>query len=97
MYTTIEMLIWRLQQIRNGTVKVVAIEDAEDKLHRRFIHDEQTDSLACEYLIAGNGQVNWFNVKILEKAGFPVFAVERDSFGWLIGGISTGRGIITFG
>lgn len=54
--------------------------------------------LADKYLITADGDVNWDNVKFVREWGeFEVFPVERDRFGWLLGGIQTSKGIITFG
>ena len=48
-------------------------------------------------LITTMGIVNWGAVNILAQHGYGVFPMERDSFGWLIGGISTKKGILVFG
>lgn len=48
-------------------------------------------------LITKKGFCNWDNINILKSAGYNVFPLERDSFGWLIGGISTSKGIIAYG
>ena len=49
------------------------------------------------YLITNGGFCNWENINILKEVGYSVFPLERDSFGWLIGGISTSKGIIAYG
>jgi hypothetical protein len=53
-------------------------------------------NLACELLIDSNGRCNRENMEKLENLGYPVFPIEKDSFGWLIGGIGVMGGIITF-
>ena len=53
--------------------------------------------MAEDVLITGMGLVNWGAVDILAQHGYGVFPMERDSFGWLIGGISTNKGILVFG
>lgn len=53
--------------------------------------------IAEDVLITGMGIVNWGAVDILAQHGYGVFPMERDSFGWLIGGISTKKGILVFG
>jgi hypothetical protein len=53
-------------------------------------------NLADELLII-NGQCNWKNMSILEVHNFDVFPLEVDSFGWLVAGIHTDKGIITYG
>ena len=53
--------------------------------------------IAEDVLITGMGVVNWGAVDILAHHGYGVFPMEQDSFGWLIGGISTKKGILLFG
>jgi hypothetical protein len=53
--------------------------------------------LAEEVLISFNGQCNWENIGKLKAAGYDVFPIERDRFGWMIAGIQTGCGVITYG
>jgi hypothetical protein len=54
-------------------------------------------NLAEDILITGMGGVNWRAVDILSQHGYGVFPMEQDTFGWLIGGISTNKGILMFG
>ena len=49
------------------------------------------------YLITNNGFCHWEHINMLKQCGYSVFPLERDSFGWLIGGISTSKGIIAYG
>jgi hypothetical protein len=53
--------------------------------------------LADKYLITDKGHCNWENINILRNKGIDVFPVERDSFGWILGGILTSKGIIVYG
>jgi hypothetical protein len=53
--------------------------------------------LANKHLITSKGQCNWYNINFLKEKGFNVFPVEQDSFGWMLGGISTSKGIIVYG
>jgi hypothetical protein len=53
--------------------------------------------LADEWLITGEGHCDWLNIHLLEDRRIHVFPVERDGFGWLVGGISTSKGVITYG
>lgn len=55
------------------------------------------ECLAEDVLITKNGRCNWENIKILQNINIRVFPVEWDSFGWIVGGISTSKGIITYG
>jgi hypothetical protein len=52
-------------------------------------------NLADELLII-NGQCNWKNMSILENYNFDVFPIEVDSFGWLVAGIYTNKGVIIY-
>lgn len=60
-----------------------------------FIENIQT--LACALLIDEDGLPLWDAVNDLLSKGYPVFPIERDRFGWLIGGIETKKGIIPYG
>lgn len=53
--------------------------------------------MAESLLINESGHCNWENIEIMKKEGYYVFPLERDSFGWLIGGISTNKGVIAYG
>jgi hypothetical protein len=53
--------------------------------------------LAEDLLITKDAKPNWYNIEDLRHSGYDVFAIERDRFGWLIGGIQTSKGILTFG
>jgi hypothetical protein len=58
---------------------------------------EEISGIAESILITQTGYCNWENIYKLENLGFHVFPLERDSFGWILGGISTNKGIITYG
>lgn len=58
---------------------------------------EQASYLAGEILISPHGHMIWENIQMLRDAGYPVFPIERDGFGWLIGGVGTMKGVISFG
>jgi hypothetical protein len=74
-----------LKQIeRNSNVDVV------DK-YFKIVED-----LANKFLVI-DGECNLANIELLDDCGFEVYAVERDSFGWLVGGIETSKGVIMFG
>ena len=57
---------------------------------------ELTD-LANKHLITDKSECNWYNINFLKEKGFNVFPVEQDSFGWMLGGISTSKGVIVYG
>lgn len=52
---------------------------------------------AEDLLITEGGKCDWERIQLLAAEGYPVFPVERDGFGWLIGGIGTQKGVITYG
>jgi len=52
---------------------------------------------ASSTLINEAGRCIWDLHDVLSNAGFPVFAGEKDSFGWLTGCIQTSKGIIIYG
>jgi hypothetical protein len=56
----------------------------------------EIESLANDVLIADAG-CNWENIRHLTSLGWAVFPIERDRFGWLIGGIQTKKGVIPYG
>jgi len=53
--------------------------------------------LANDLLITKDGKPNWYNIQDIRHSGYDVFAIERDQFGWLIGGVQTSKGVLTFG
>ena len=53
--------------------------------------------LADAVLITRDGYCSWEVIHKLEDKHIYVFPVEKDRFGWVIGGIPTTRGIITYG
>lgn len=54
-------------------------------------------NLADNVLITTHGQCNWTNISILENHNFTIFPIEVDSFGWLVAGIQTSKGVIIYG
>lgn len=53
--------------------------------------------MADSLLINDEGHCNWNNIEIMKDNKYEVFPIERDRFGWLIGGIQTAKGIIAYG
>ena len=85
----VSILIKILRKIdEDTTINGEMIRNADHKLVQTAI------KLANEYL---TGDENFGNIITLREAGFRVFAVEQDRFGWLIGGIRLKRGILHFG
>jgi hypothetical protein len=61
------------------------------------IEESAVSPLATDALVTGDGRCNWSAISEVKNNGFDVFPLERDSFGWLVGGIKTRRGIVAFG
>jgi hypothetical protein len=52
----------------------------------------------CEdLLITKDGKCNYENMSVLENNNFTIFPIEVDSFGWLVAGVTTDKGIIVYG
>ena len=92
MNTTMETLLQLIQQIENDP----------NIQHSEYVPIllpivMEIQSIAEDVLITEKGQCNWKNIKILEENNIHVFPVEWDVGGWIVGGISTTKGIITYG
>lgn len=48
---------------------------------------EKALEIADELLITSSGQPNYDAITELKQYGYETYAIERDSFGWLVGGI----------
>lgn len=78
---------------------------AEDELELKKLVDalnakdeEAVDNIASGLLITNSGNCNWTNINALEKAiSCKVVALEKDSFGWLVGGIKYNRRTYPYG
>lgn len=57
----------------------------------------EISDLAEFLLITDGGNCHWDNIADLVTRGYSAFPVEKDGFGWLIGGISTNKGVVTYG
>lgn len=62
-----------------------------------IIKHREIEQYASGTLIDSKGQCHWANISILKSVGYNVIPIEKDRFGWLIGGIVTNKGIITYG
>lgn len=58
---------------------------------------DECDGLANEYLITTEGHADFDAIRALKIHDYDVFCAERDSFGWLRGGITTSVGTIYYG
>jgi hypothetical protein len=72
------------------------LPDSEDEYLKDNDHPTVSTirSLADNVFITKDGVVNW---NAIQESGYCVFPIERDRFGWLLGGIETTKGIISFG
>ncbi len=75
------------------------IDENESSAHDQddILMNEEIETLATDLLITNEGACNWENINILRDAGFAIIPIEKDSFGWLLAGILTKKGIITYG
>jgi len=89
MFCDVSVIIYLLKKIDDDeTIDNEMITKATHPLVKAVIY------LADEYL---TGDDNFKNILTVRKAGFDVYAGERDSFGWLTGCIELKSGIIVFG
>jgi hypothetical protein len=88
-----DLLLELLKQLEDDDT-LIPVDDCITVAHP--IVDQIRDQ-ADLLLITSGGFCNWGNIDTLKDNGYNVFPLERDSFGWLIGGISTTKGIIAYG
>jgi hypothetical protein len=69
----------------------------DEYLSRETLHVLEAASLAETVLITPNGHCDWYAMDTLRREGYDVYCIERDSFGWLIGGIVTRVGVLVYG
>jgi hypothetical protein len=91
----------------SATELIQALQDLEKNPDIRLFDEEfilrdnpvvlEASYIAESVLITSSGGVDWDAVSVLGEAGYSVFPIEKDRFGWLIGGIQTGVGILTYG
>jgi len=59
---------------------------------------DKVNNLACSLLITHDGQINRPQMNEFERyAPCMIFPIEKDSFGWLIGGIKYNGKTYSFG
>lgn len=92
--SNMEKLVDLLKNIENNS----DIPDhGHDVIPASYPEVKDAGYLAESVLISSSGRVDWDTVEILREYGYYVFPLERDRFGWLIGGIATTKGTISFG
>jgi hypothetical protein len=81
-------------------LKLLRELDASDRPYIHYLPaDEivsQIEFLANQELITG-GQCDYSKMDELRSAGYAVVPLSQDSFGWLMGGIITKKGIVRYG
>ena len=77
-----------------ATLKTIAQSDEITSVEGQCDHYlvEQAVGEATDALVG-----DWEAIQQLKAAGYDVFPLERDGFGWLLGGIRTSKGVIVFG
>jgi hypothetical protein len=90
---SVEELITALRALEES-LKDIQL-DMDDVLPSKYCNG--VCGLADDVLITAKGECNWDNIEILKDAGYDVFPLERDRFGWLVAGIQTSKGIVTYG
>lgn len=66
-------------------------------LEERHSLVQNAANMATRVLIEDDGERNLQAECDLSMAGFYVFCLEKDSAGWLVGGIQTEKGVIAYG
>lgn len=60
--------------------------------------EEKVNDLACTLFITRNGEANRAQMNEFERyAPCRIYPLEKDSFGWLIGGIKYNDKVFSFG
>jgi hypothetical protein len=89
MFCDVSVIIYLLKKIDDDeTIDREMIMTSNHPLVKAVIY------LADEYL---TGDENFKHILTVRKAGFNIYAGERDRFGWLTGCIDMKRGVIVFG
>jgi hypothetical protein len=76
------------------------LEKDDSVIFSKYVDSSLTESiqvLACSVLIDNEGKPVWDAIDTLSLKGYPVFPLERDRFGWIMGGIGTSKGIVAYG
>ncbi len=84
-----DTLLLLLKQIEDDSSVTTTPDD--------ILPNREIEDIANRVLITDDGECDWDAIDILKQNGFRVIPIERDRFGWIIGGILTKKGIITYG
>lgn len=90
-------LLERLLMIEKGDIDVKADKYINDDYHGTLevISDEETRKLALS-LCCGDSPNVYGKLKLLQH-GFSVFPINQIGRKWLVGGIKTSKGVVSFG
>ena len=80
-------LLQALEQLYNEQDNSYYDEDTRRSYFNESELYSKVVGLCDEYLIPSYGLDDYENKRILKENGYTVFAIEQDSFGWLIGGV----------
>jgi hypothetical protein len=86
-----EEFIELIENLNNSDITEKEYLEETDFLVNKII------DLALLLFIDNGGHVDYDNIIEVKKYGISIFPLEQDRFGWLIGGIQTKKGIISFG
>ena len=85
-------------------IELVRLIEASDDIKKvEYLAIESSELIDEAVVIAeglfinSNGHCHWENIEIAQKCNIFPYALERDRFGWLVGGFETDKGIITYG
>lgn len=87
----------QLIKLLNALEDDAAIDGTHEFLSLDIPIVAEISALADELLITPEGKCHWDNIADLMVYGYQAFAVEKDGFGWVVGGISTLKGTVTYG
>lgn len=78
------------------------IDGVDTCLNHGYLYDrhpliQQVTRAIEAFLIKPDGARNYTGEIDLEEAGYRVFCLEKDKFGWLTGGVETEKGVIAYG
>jgi len=69
--------------------------EESDFLSRDYILVNRISDVATRLFIV-EGRCNWDTIQEARDLNINIFPIEQDRFGWLIGGIHTKKGVISF-
>jgi hypothetical protein len=83
-------------------ITLVKALEASDIRRLQFLQDGHHETipqiryLIHQLFITEDGRLDYKNKDLLKTYGYTIYPVEQDSYGWLVGALSTKKGSITF-